>query len=43
MDGWMGKILRVDLTQSKIAVEDLDAGLARKIHRRPRACLENAL
>jgi aldehyde:ferredoxin oxidoreductase len=30
MDGWMGKILRVNLTQSKFVLEDLDAGLARK-------------
>ena len=30
MNGWMGKILRVNLTEGRIAVEDLDADLARK-------------
>ena len=30
MNGWMGKILRVNLTEEKVAVEDLDEGLARK-------------
>ena len=30
MDGWMGKILRVKLTEATVAVEDLDADLARK-------------
>ena len=30
MNGWMGKILRVNLSESRIAVENLDADLARK-------------
>jgi len=30
MDGWVGKILRVDLTKGDYAVEDLDVDLAKK-------------
>jgi aldehyde:ferredoxin oxidoreductase len=30
MNGWMGKILRVKLTEASVAVEDLDADLARR-------------
>ena len=29
MHGWMGKVLRVNLTKSKITVEDLDAKKAK--------------
>jgi aldehyde:ferredoxin oxidoreductase len=30
MNGWMGKILRVNLTEASVGVEDLDVELARK-------------
>ncbi|MFH1489429.1 MAG: aldehyde ferredoxin oxidoreductase family protein [Pseudomonadota bacterium] len=30
MNGWMGKILRVNLSEGAVAVEDLDPGLAKK-------------